>query len=100
MYFIIQAGGKGSRLKKITKGQSKSLVKINGKSIIDYQIKNILKYSPKKKIILITNKKYFSLKSHILKKYKKSIQIICESVPKGTGGSLYPIKKYNSTGYF
>ena len=43
MYFIIQAGGKGSRLKKITKGQSKSLVKINGISIIDYQIKNILK---------------------------------------------------------
>ena len=29
----------GSRLKKITKGQPKSLVKINGKSIIDYQIK-------------------------------------------------------------
>jgi NDP-sugar pyrophosphorylase family protein len=48
MQFVIQTGGEGTRLKKISKGKTKVLVKINNKSLIDYQIEFLKKYKKKK----------------------------------------------------
>ena len=90
MQFVIQTGGEGTRLKKITKGQSKSLVKILNKTIIDFQIKNILKFNSKK-IIILNNKKYEKFESILKKKYKNIFRFFNESKKLGTGGSLFSL---------
>ena len=70
---IILCGGKGSRVKKISKGKPKSLLKVNSKiSILDLILKNLNKNKYKfKNIYLSINKKniiYFFI-------YKKKINI-------------------------
>tara|TARA_B110000240_G_C13456899_1_gene434922 strand:+ start:1162 stop:1404 length:243 start_codon:yes stop_codon:yes gene_type:complete len=70
MQFVIQTGGKGSRLKKITKGEAKPLVRINNKRLIDIQIANLKKYKFNK-IIILNNEKYKSLEVYL----KKNMEI-------------------------
>ena len=50
---VILAGGKGKRLKSITKNKvPKPLVKINGTPFLDYLLKNLSKYNIDKIFIL------------------------------------------------
>ena len=42
---VILCGGLGSRLKKISKGKPKSLIKINQKNILCYIINELKKYN-------------------------------------------------------
>ena len=55
MEIAILIGGKGSRVKKISKKIPKAFLKIGNHSIIDHQLKQLSKL--KKKIFLISNKK-------------------------------------------
>ena len=98
MQFVIQTGGAGTRLKKITKGQAKSLVKINKKRIIDLQLQNIFKFNSKK-IIILNNEKYKSLEFFLKKNYKDKFIFINESKKLGTGGSLYGLKAMKEKDY-
>ena len=94
MQFVIQTGGEGTRLKKITKGQSKSLVKISNKKIIDFQLQNILRFNSKK-IIILNNKKYQNFENFLKKKSKYKFKFFSESKKLGTGGSLFSLNKIN-----
>jgi mannose-1-phosphate guanylyltransferase / phosphomannomutase len=84
---VILVGGKGTRVKSITNGKSKAEIKLNKKKIIDHQLSELIKL--KKKIYLISNKNYLSLKQHVNKKYKNSkVSFIDENLQLGTAGAL------------
>lgn len=87
MQFVIQTGGEGTRLKKISKGKTKVLVKIDNKSLIDYQIEFLKKYK-KKKIIILNNSKFKYLEKYLLNRYGDIFKFYYENNPLGTGGSL------------
>lgn len=92
---IILCGGKGSRVKKISKGKPKSLFNLNNKTkILDLILKNINKNKYKfKNIYLSINKKNIADFS-IYKKKNKYINLIIEKNYLGTGGAIkYAIKK-------
>ena len=82
---IILCGGYGTRLKKISKGVPKPLVKINRLPFIEYLINNLLKNSISN-IYLATSYKSFLFKK--LFKKKKNIHIVKEKVKIGTGGAI------------
>ena len=64
---VILAGGKGKRLRTITKNKvPKPLVKINGKPFLDLLLQNLSKYNFDNIFILCGYKGY-----QILKKYNK-----------------------------
>ena len=89
---VILAGGKGTRLKKISKGVPKPLVKINGKPFIENIINHYSKYNFNKIYILS------GYKSYLFKKYNNKIfnsiktELIQEKTPLGTGGALFSLK--------
>ena len=87
MQFVIQTGGEGTRLQKISKGKPKSLFKILNKSIIDYQIEAIKKFKSNK-IIILNNWKFKNLEKHLKVKYGNIFKFFNEKKPLGTGGSL------------
>ena len=91
---VILVGGKGSRVSKLLKGKSKPEIEILPNiKIVDFQIKNLVKLN--KKIIFLSNVSHSSFRKHIETKYKNyDIDIIEESKPLGTGGSLAQLKKY------
>ena len=92
---VILVGGKGTRVADLTKGKSKAEIEIlKNKKIIDFQISSLSKL--KKKIILLSNKKFQSLNQYILTKYNSlNIDIIEENKQLGTAGCLKVLKKYN-----
>ena len=55
MKIAILIGGKGSRVKKISRTTPKAFLKIGKHSIIDHQLKQLKKLN--KKIFIISNKK-------------------------------------------
>ena len=91
MQFLIQVGGKGTRVKSITKGNPKALIKLNKKTILDHQLKVIKKYS-KKKIIILNNIKYKNIETHLKRKKNFKFSIINEKKPLGTAGYLFKLK--------
>lgn len=88
---VIQAGGKGTRLKALTKNEiPKPLLKINGKPMIEWQIENVKKYGIWDIVIIIG---YLGEK---IKEYFKDgaefgvhITYIEEKEPLGSAGALY-----------
>ena len=98
MEIVILIGGKGSRIKKIAKKKPKPLLKIGNNSIIDYQLKSLSKI--KKKIFLLSNKKYSKFHIYLKKKYKNiKFEIVEEDTPLGTGGCLRSLMKYKHKNY-
>ena len=82
---VLLAGGLGQRLRRISKGKPKPLMKIyKNFSILDLIITKLKKY--KFKIFLTVHYK----KKLFIKKYKneKNITIITEKIPLGTGGAI------------
>ncbi|EMH80476.1 Nucleoside-diphosphate-sugar pyrophosphorylase family protein [alpha proteobacterium HIMB114] len=92
---FILVGGKGSRLKEITKKTPKPLIKINSRPFLDYILINLAKLETKKIYLLCCYKyKLFFKKYHNRKIHKSKIICIKEDKPLGTSGSLYNAKKF------
>ena len=91
MQFIIQVGGKGTRVNSLTKGGPKALIIINNKTILDHQVKIIKKYT-KKKIIFLNNIKFIDIERHIRSRKNIKYSIFYEDKPLGTAGSLSVLK--------
>ena len=91
---VILAGGKGKRLRTITKNKvPKPLVKINGKPFLDLLLQNLSKYNFDNIFILCGYKGYQILKKYNKKKINnKLISCVIEKKPMGTGGALKNIK--------
>ena len=98
MEIVILIGGKGSRIKKISKNIPKSFLKIGKKSIIEHQLKYLSKI--KKKICLLSNIKFLKFHEKLKKKYKNiKFEIFEETMPLGTGGCLKSLSKYKNNNY-
>ena len=97
---VILCGGKGSRLKQLTKKIPKPLLLVNKKPFIEYQIENLARYGVKT-IFLLCCYKYNLFKEKYHKKKILNSQIFCfnENKPLGTGGGLLLLKK-NSKNFF
>ena len=95
MKIAILIGGKGSRVKKISRTTPKAFLKIGKHSIIDHQLKQLKKLN--KKIFIISNNKISKFNNQLKKKYKHiGLKIFEESTPLGTGGCLKPLQDYVS----
>ena len=83
---LILAGGFGTRLKSIISNVPKPMAPISNKPFLEYQIGEIKRYFPNNKIYLLTH--YLSEIIEDYFKNDKSIVIIKEEEPLGTGGSI------------
>ena len=98
---IILLGGKGTRIKKITKKIPKCLININGKPFLYYQ----LKYLKKNKINnVVLSVKY---KSNLIKRYVEknidfmNVKLISDGKKQlGTGGAVINSLKYLKNFFF
>lgn len=94
MKAVIMAGGKGTRLKEITKDEiPKPMAKINNKPILEHQIDRLFENNIKEIIIIIGHlgnkiKEYFKDG----KKFGVNISYIEEKQPLGTAGAFYFLK--------
>ena len=96
MRAIIQAGGKGSRLRNITKNEiPKPMVPILGKPLLQWQIEQLRKENINE-IFIIVGYLGESIKNYFKdgKEFGVSITYIKESMPLGTAGGLCYLKKY------
>lgn len=92
---IIMAGGKGLRLRPLTKNNPKPLIKIdNTRSILEYNIDHFLDQGIKK-IFILTHYLSHKISNKINKKksYWKKITIIKEDKEMGTAGGIRLIDK-------
>ena len=90
---VLLVGGKGTRIKSITKNVPKPLIKIKKFIFLDYLITNLCRFNLDR-IYLMTG-----YKSHLFKKYNNrtinfvKIKCIHENKAMGTAGALYSLKK-------
>ena len=84
---IILAGGKGTRLKNITKQIPKPLIKIKNNEFIFYLINYFIK-NKVEEIVITTHYKSFLFIKYFKNNKFKNIKIIKEKKPLGTGGSF------------
>ena len=68
---IILCGGKGSRLKHLTKKTPKPLLKVNKKPFIEYQIENLARHGVKEIFLLCCYKYILFEKKYHNKKIQK-----------------------------
>ncbi len=98
---VIQAGGKGTRLRTLTNDKiPKPLLKINGKPMLQWQIENLIRYGIREIIIIVGHlgekiEKYFGNGS----KWEIRIEYIREEKPLGSAGALYYLKNRKYTGF-
>lgn len=91
---VIQAGGKGTRLKALTGDKiPKPLLKLNGRPMIEWQIENLKKYGVRDFVIITGHlgeqiEEYFGDGSG----WSVSITYIRETEPLGSAGALYHLK--------
>lgn len=91
---VILCGGKGSRLKNLTKNTPKPLLKVNKKFFLDFIIQKYQRY-PVRKFFFMAGFKGAQIKKIYHKKKNNFIdsEVIIERKPLGTGGCLNLIKK-------
>lgn len=91
---VILCGGRGSRLKKISKGLPKPMVKIGGRPFLDILIEHLSKFGIKR-FILAAGYRSNVIKDYFTKHRKKGIRIlVCpEKEFLGTGGALKNSKR-------
>jgi D-glycero-D-manno-heptose 1,7-bisphosphate phosphatase len=99
---VILAGGRGSRLGKITKSTPKPMIKFGKIPFIKYLINYYCKFNFEKIYIIAGYKRYI-----ITRYFKKipiinsiPIEIIQEKKPLGTGGALSLLKKKKINNFF
>jgi histidinol-phosphate phosphatase family protein len=94
---VIQAGGKGTRLKELTRDEiPKPLIKMNGKPMLEWQISNLKRYGVSEIIIIIGHlgnkiKEYFEDGS----RFGVHIDYIEETLSLGSAGALFYLKQRN-----
>ncbi len=99
---VIQAGGKGTRMRNLTGDRiPKPMLEINGKPMILWQMDNVSVCGIKDFVIITGHlgeaiEEYFGDGSQ----YGYHIDYIRETVPLGSAGSLYELKKYPAKRYF
>jgi|694.fasta_scaffold96656_2 D,D-heptose 1,7-bisphosphate phosphatase len=98
---VILAGGKGSRIKKLTKNFPKPLVKFNKISFLQYLINYYAQFNFRY-IFILAGYKGKQLKNKYHNKEQNFVKIKCfvEKKPLGTGGALNLIKKKISKNFF
>ena len=69
MKALILAGGKGSRIQEITKGESKNVLEVYGKPLVEYNLDQAVKIGVKEIIIVLCHKPKAFI-SAIGKKYR------------------------------
>lgn len=101
MILAILAGGKGTRLKPLTKLTPKPMIKINKIPFLEYLIRNYSKYNLEK-IYLLTGYKKEIIKKKFHKNIFNGVEVICidEKKSMGTGGALYKLKKKIKKDFF
>ena len=99
---VIQAGGKGTRMKDLTGDRiPKPMLEINGKPMLLWQVDTVSGYGIKS-FVIITGylgeaiEAYFGDGS----RYGYHIDYIREDLPLGSAGSLFELKKYPAKRYF
>ena len=83
---FILVGGFGTRLRSVVDDVPKPMAPINNKPFLAYKIETIREYLPKNQIYLLTH-----YMSDIIEKFfenDKTVKIIKEDMPMGTGGSF------------
>lgn len=91
---VIQAGGKGTRLKALTEDKiPKPLLEMNGKPILEWQIENLIRYGIREFVIIVGHlgqkiQEYFRNGE----KWQIKITYIKEEQPLGSAGALYFLK--------
>ena len=93
---VVQSGGKGTRMRELTHDEiPKPLLLINGRPMIEWQILQLREYGIKE-FILITGHLGEKIEEYFLdgSKWGVSIKYIRESIPLGSAGALYHVKKY------
>lgn len=83
-YIIVQAGGKGSRMEKLTRNKPKALVPINNLPMIFHLFKKF----PNKKFIIIGDYKYEVLKSYLNAFAQVDYQLVKATGHEGTCAGL------------
>lgn len=102
MQAVIMAGGKGTRLSSLTKGEiPKPMVPILGKPLLEWQIDQ-LKENDIFDIIMITGYLGDKIKDYFGdgEKYGVHIDYIEEKFPLGTAGAFYYLKQKLNSEYF
>jgi D,D-heptose 1,7-bisphosphate phosphatase len=90
---VILAGGKGTRIKKLTK-YSKPIAKFNNLHFLDYLIQNYSTYNFKNIYVLAGFKGSQIKKIYKKRKFNlKKINVIIEKYPMDTGGALFNLRK-------
>ena len=90
---VILVGGYGTRIRKVSKGLPKSMLKLNHYTILDYILMNLSKYKFRNIFIIagykghLIRKKYDNLEYNLTK-----IKVFVEKKPKGTAIALEKIK--------
>lgn len=94
---VILAGGRGSRISKLTKTKPKPLIKFNNKFFISYLINFYSKY-PFEKIFILAGYKGHQILKKFDKNISNGIEINCiiEKKELGTGGALSQLKNKTS----
>ena len=98
---VILAGGKGTRLGKITKKIPKPIIKINEKPFLEHLIMHVSNFSFRK-IYIMAGYKGHKISKLYNKKIINNIKIECiiEKKPLGTGGCLSLLKKKIKNDFF
>lgn len=94
MKALILAGGRGTRLGKLTKAVPKPLLKIAGKTVLEYQIELLRKYAVREIIVLISHLGH-KIKDYLGngKKWGVTISYLEEIKPLGTAGGVKKIEQ-------
>ena len=96
---VILCGGKGLRLRPLTKTQPKPLIKINDKSILENIINHFLNYKIKN-FIIATGYKNKLIDDFIKKKFKKyNIKTIYTGINSDIILRLEKISKYSNNNF-
>jgi len=99
--FVILAGGKGTRIKKLLKKGCKPMVKFGSYNFLDYLLFTYSKFFFNKIFIIAGYKGYLIKKKyHNLKINLSKIEVIIENKNKGTGGCLLEIKNKIKNDFF
>mgnify|MGYP001436116118 CR=1 FL=1 len=94
---IILAGGRGTRISKLTKKKPKPLIKFKNKHFLSYLINFYSKY-PFQKIFILAGYRGQQIYKKFNKQISNGIEINCivEKKELGTGGALSQIKRKTS----
>jgi len=93
-HFIFMAGGKGVRLRPITRKIPKPMIKVHGTPILEQLIRNV-KNQGFRKIFISTHYLQSKIKNYFKngKQFNLSIEYLNEKKPLGTAGALSKINK-------